>query len=332
MLNPAMWGRAAHGIVRLDKAEWDGLDYLARWLIATRAAVLIMTVIPAAIGGLLAARDGAFDPGLWAACTLGLVLAHAANNLLNDMVDHRNGVDHGNYFRAQYGVHPLEHGFVTFKGAFVYFAVTGGAALVIGAWLVHVRGPLALALMAAGAFFVLFYTWPLKYIGLGEVAVLLVWGPLMTGGTYFVTTGLWSWEAAIVSLPSALGATTVLFGKHIDKRVPDQQKRIRTMPVLLGERNARYAALSMMALQYAIAAGLVFYGFSLALLAVFFEAKDWPLLHRIYRAPKPEERPDFVPEDVWPLYYSAGAFIHCRNFGLLYLAALAVDAARSRWS
>src|SRR2546430_10339218 len=33
----------------------------------------------------------------------------------------------------------------------------------------------------AGAVFVLFYTYPLKYIGLGEVAVILVWGPLMIG-------------------------------------------------------------------------------------------------------------------------------------------------------
>ena len=56
---------------------------------------------------------------------------------------------------------------------------------------------LALALMAAGAFFVLFYTWPLKYIGLGELAVIIVWGPLMVGGGYFVVTGDWSWQAAL---------------------------------------------------------------------------------------------------------------------------------------
>lgn len=332
MLSPAMWGRAAHGIVRLEKAEWQRLDYFARWLIATRAAVLIMTVIPAGLGGLLAARVGRFDAGLWALCTLGLVLAHATNNLLNDMVDYAKGVDHGNYFRAQYGVHPLEHGFVTLKGAFAYFALTGGAALAIGACLVYWRGPLAMGLMAAGSFFVLFYTWPLKYIGLGEAAVLLVWGPLMTGGTYFVVTGHWSWEAAIVSLPSALGATTVLFGKHIDKLGPDKQKGIRTMPVLLGERNARYAALGMMVLQYVIALGLIAWGWSIALLAVFIEAKDWALLRRMYRAPKPAERPEFVPQDIWPLYYSAGAFIHCRNFGLLYIAAIAVDTALRRWT
>ena len=44
----------------------------------------------------------------------------------------------------------------------------------IGAYLVYLRGWPALLLLGLGAFFVLFYTWPLKYIGLGEVAVLLV--------------------------------------------------------------------------------------------------------------------------------------------------------------
>jgi 1,4-dihydroxy-2-naphthoate octaprenyltransferase len=44
------------------------------------------------------------------------------------------------------------------------------------------------------AFFVLFYTWPLKYIGLGEIAVLIVWGPLMIGGGYFV------WSAVLTGL------------------------------------------------------------------------------------------------------------------------------------
>ena len=34
------------------------------------------------------------------------------------------------------------------------------------------RGGLVLPLLLAGVFFVVFYTWPLKYLGLGEPAVL----------------------------------------------------------------------------------------------------------------------------------------------------------------
>ena len=50
----------------------------------------------------------------------------------------------------------------------MYALLTGGVALAIGGALVAMRGGVTLELLGAGAFFVLFYTWPLKYIGLGE--------------------------------------------------------------------------------------------------------------------------------------------------------------------
>src|SRR5437660_6904164 len=134
-------------------------------------------------------------------------------------------------------------------------------ALAIGAYLVSVRGPLALALLAAGAVAVLFYTYPLKYIGLGEVAVILVWGPLMIGGAYFVVTGLWDWDVVLVGLPYALGATTVIFGKHIDKLDDDKTRGIHTLPVLVGERTARWMLGAMIVLMYAIVVYLVVIGY-----------------------------------------------------------------------
>src|SRR5260221_9273441 len=184
-----MWGRSLITIQRVDKATWLKLDIVSRWLIVARASVLVITFISVAIAGLLAIRAGRFDPVLWVLTAVALLLAHATNNLVNDLTDHLKGVDRNNYFRAVYGAHVLEHQLLSTRGLILYAAASGIVALGIGAYLVAERGPLALALMAAGAFFVLFYTYPLKYIGLGEVAVILVWGPLMIGGTYFIVTG-----------------------------------------------------------------------------------------------------------------------------------------------
>src|SRR5581483_7527305 len=167
--------QALRVIPRISREEWDRLDVVSRWLIAARGAVLVITFISAGLAGLLAIRDGGFDATLWALTTIALLLAHATNNLVNDWTDYRKGVDRNNYFRAQYGPHPLEHGLMSEKTLLRYAAASGGLALAIGAYLVAARGPLALALLAAGAFFVLFYTYPLKYIGLGELAVLVVW-------------------------------------------------------------------------------------------------------------------------------------------------------------
>jgi 1,4-dihydroxy-2-naphthoate octaprenyltransferase len=101
--------------------------------------------------------------------------------------------------------------------------------------------------MIAGIIFLLFYTWPLKYIGLGEITVVFVWGPLMIGGAYYVTSnGSWNWDIILLSLVYAIGPTSVIFGKHIDKLDKDQEKKVYTLPVLIGEKSrALYNAYCM---------------------------------------------------------------------------------------
>jgi len=204
--------------------------------------------------------------------------------------------------------------------------VTGLIALAAGAVLVAVRGQATLALLAIGAFFVLFYTWPLKYIGLGEVAVIVVWGPLMVGGGYYVITGQQSPPVLFASLPVALAATTVLFGKHIDKLGDDAAKGIRTLPVLLGERTARYTTIAMFTLEYLLVIGLVLSGYASVLLLVVLFALQWYVRAvRVYRYPRPAGPPPEYPPNIWPLWFSAFAFQHTRRFGSLFLLGLAAD-------
>jgi 1,4-dihydroxy-2-naphthoate octaprenyltransferase len=326
-MNVAMWHKALTIIPRLEKEEWDRLDVVSKWLISSRAAVLVITLIPSIIAGVLAARDGRFDFGLWLLLTIGLLMAHATNNIVNDLTDSWKGTDKDNYFRAQYGVQPLEHGLMTAKQSIMYAAVTGLIALAAGAYLVYLQGELALALLAAGVFFVLFYTWPLKYIGLGEIAVIIVWGPLMVGGGYFIITGNWDWNVALLSLIYSLGATSVIFGKHIDKYEADKEKGIRTLPVILGERASRYVAMAMMLLQYLLVGYLILIGyFSLVMLVVLLAVKSLALTLSVYNQPRPEAHPEEYPDDVWPLWFVSLSFAHNRAFGLWFLLGLVGDA------
>ena len=328
-MNVAMWGKALGLIPRPNKEEWSGLDFISRWLIATRAAVLVITLISAGIAGLLAVKEGSFDFLLWALVTLGLLMAHATNNLLNDLTDHLKGADSGDSFRTQYGVQPVEAGLMSMREVLFYAAGTGLVALAAGAYLVYLRGLPVLVLLAVGAFFVLFYTWPLKYVGLGEVAVLVVWGPLMIGGGYYTITGGWSWEVVLAGLPYALGTTAIIFGKHIDKLDADRRKGIRTLPVLLGEKTARHTVLGMMALQYPLVLYLVLTGFfTPVMLVVSFSLYGFlKLTVPVYRSSKPAEMPKEYRADVWSLWYVAFAFLHNRRFGALFALGLAVEVA-----
>ena len=109
----------------------------------------------------------------------------------------------------------------------------------------------------------LFYTWPLKYIGLGELAVILVWGPLMIGGGYYVhhravETGTWCWPAC----PTRWASTTRDLRQAHRQADPRQGQR---HPHPAGdhrrENGARTCALGMMALQYLLVIYLVITGF-----------------------------------------------------------------------
>ena len=311
-----IWRKALTGMPRLTDEQWQQLDWFGRWLISIRASVLLMTFSSSALAGLLALMYGTMHWGLWVLVTLGLCLAHATNNLINDATDFWRGVDEDQYFRNQYGVQPLTRGLLSSFQMLLLIGITGLSALGIGIMLLTLRGDLVLPLLLAGAFFVLFYTWPLKKWGLGEPAVLLVWGPLMVGGCYYVVSGQWSWPVVLISLPYALGPTCVLFGKHIDKRVADDAKGVRTLPVMLGDNAARQWVQWMLAAQYLTVLLLVLTGLMpWPVLLVLLAYKPAQRMWRAYGTPAPEQKPQSFPESVWPLWFSAYAFAHTRVYG-----------------
>lgn len=327
-LDFAMWRKALNVIPEVTHDEWSRLDVISRWLISTRAAVLIMTFISAALAGLFALRDQGFQFLPWLALTLGLILAHASNNIFNDFTDFVRGVDKDNYYRNIYGAQPIASGLMTRRQHLTYFAVTALIALVLGIYLLWYTGfsLTSLILLGLGAFFLLFYTWPLKGLALGEVAVLVVWGPLMIGGGYFVLTQHWNWFVVLASLPYVLGVTTVIFGKHIDKLDMDKQKGIHTLPVVIGEKASRYAVLAMMVAPYLITLYLILARFfTPVMLIVFLALPSFLKIYPVFLKPKPETRPEG--SRGWPLYFVGYAFYNNRTFGSLFMFGLLLDVA-----
>lgn len=330
-MNFNMWKKALQIIPSVTKEEWDNLDLISKWLIATRAAVLIMTFLSGLLAGLFAWHDGkSFSIFNWIIVILGLILAHASNNLFNDYTDFSRGVDKDNYYRTMYGPQPIASGLMTKSKHLGYFILTGLIASICGGFLLFInRGdPIIWMLFFSGIFFVLFYTWPLKYIALGEIAVLLVWGPLMIGGGYYVLCGEWSNQVILASLPYVLGVTTVIFGKHIDKIEVDKAKKIFTLPVIIGEKAARFSVIGMMVIPYIIVIILVFLKYFTPIFVLVFMAL--PTLFKLYPQflkPRPETRPEGFPEGQggWPLYFAPQAFVNNRAFGIWFMFSLILD-------
>jgi len=311
------------------------LDTVGKWLVMTRAAVFPMTVWSGMIGALLAVEVGRRVGGVaidWLTVVLaivGLVIAHAANNLINDYFDMTGGVDTDDYVRALYAPHPVLSGWVsksTLRNAMIGLTVIDGLIMLL---LAYWHGPLVMVFALAGLFLSVFYVAPpfrLKQHGLGEVDVFVTWGPLMIGGVYLVATDtIPAWVLAF-SIPYALLVTSVLFGKHIDKIEPDTKLGIRTLPVILGESLARRVNQGLMILFYPLVVLAVLLGWVgpwvlLAVLAI-------PTLVRVLRvfnAPKPAEPPPWYPARGWPLWFVGFAFRHTRLAGFLLTVGLLVN-------
>ena len=330
-INFSMWKTALGTLVRMDKKEeWDRLDVISKWLIATRSAVTTVTLYACVIGGLLAWRDGKFAWLPWIIVTLGLFLAHGTNNLLNDHTDFSRGVDKDNYFRTQYGVHPLVQGFWTRRQQLTWFFVSGTLAFLSGVYALFYThfSPLIIGLFAFGALVLLFYTWPLKYLALGEISILLIWGPILVAGVYSVLATGWTpntWYVALAGVPFGLSVLSINLGKHIDKSAEDKRKGVGTLPVRIGEKPARYLNMAVLALIYLVILYLIFVPrfFTPVMLIVFLAGKRLMYAIGVLAKPRPTEPPKEWPG--WPTWFSGFAFYHNRLFENLFILGLLVD-------
>lgn len=316
-------------VLRTTNPPAGGLDPVSRWLVLTRASVLPMTLTAGLVGGLLAVRAPGFAWGWFLLSLVGILLAHVSNNLMNDLFDTEVGTDVATYPRALYAPHPILSGLISRRGLTAAALVVNAVDLVILVTLTVARGWPILVFGLAGFLLSAAYTAPplrLKKRALGEPDVLLVWGPLMVGGTYYSAVGSVGWEVLLASVPYGLLCTTVLMGKHIDKIPWDAPAGTTTLPVLLGEPRGRRVTQAMMAAFYVTVA-----------LCVGLRALPWPalvvlaalpVLVKVWRAfdrPRPEAPPERFP--VWPLWFAAIAFLHTRRAGALLVLGLAVAAA-----
>lgn len=304
------------------------VDAVTRWIVVSRAAVLPMTLTAGLVAALLAIGEPGLDWRWLLLAIVGITLAHLANNLMNDLYDTSSGSDSAAYPRALYAPHPILAGLVTRRGLLTAIVLVNAADLAILVVLALARGWPVVVFALAGFVLSVAYTAPplrLKARGLGEPDVLVVWGPLMVGGTYYAAVGTLPWQVLLASLPYGLLCVAVLMGKHIDKISFDAPLGVRTLPVLLGGPRARVVTLGLMVAFYVLVAVSVGLGAMpwpalLCLAALPRLVKVWPY----YRRPAPDKPPKDFP--VWPLWYAALAWVHTRQAGALLVAGLAVAA------
>ena len=198
------------------------------------------SVIPVLTGGALAAVDHDFSWLPFVAALLGGVLLHSGTNIVNEIYDVRKGIDTITSPRAS---HALLKARLTERQAFVAAFVAFALAVVVGVYLIALRGPAIVGLGLAGVLGGYFYTAPpfeYKYRALGVPLVFLLMGPLMVVGTFFAVTGTWSATALAASVPVGLLVAAILDGNEWRDINEDSRAGISTLSARIGRVRAHY--------------------------------------------------------------------------------------------
>ena len=214
-------------------------DKAVIWFKAARAPFLVVSLIPAVLGGLIGYYSGYFDWTIFILATIGIVMAHGAADFIDDYYDFING-NLGNK-EQQFHDSPLIRGEVTLNQVLIATLITLGIAVAAGIYLLIEVGLPVLYLMLAGSFIVLFYTAPpvkLNYRGLGETMLFFSFFSMIVFGSYFVLTGKFSWEPIFASIPLGIFTMNVGIVSNTFDYEDDVKSGKKCIPVRFGQRTA----------------------------------------------------------------------------------------------
>jgi 1,4-dihydroxy-2-naphthoate polyprenyltransferase len=253
------WGRS--GLFRQQKrmtmssARESAPTPFSAWVLAARPKTLTASLSPVLLGIGVAVS---FSPQPVSMRLAGLALASAlciqvGTNLVNDAADFEKGADTADRLGptrvTQSGLLRGSHVMLGAGAFFLAAALLGVPLILAGGVPILVIGVLSLVAgyaYTAGPF-------PLAYLGLGEVFVLLFFGVAAVKGMAYVLTGtgLSPW-ADVGALQVGLQSSALLAVNNCRDIVGDRRAGKRTLAARFGERFARIEIAVLVALPYLI--------------------------------------------------------------------------------
>ena len=232
------------------------MNSLQVWITAARPKTLCASVSPVILGSILAFSEGAFNPLLFLFTLITALGIQISTNLANDYFDYLKGADtadrKGPLRVTQAGLVSL----FTMKKAILYsLSLTALAGLYLA-----LQGGLFIAgLLAFSLILAVLYTagpYSLAYLGLGDLFVFFFFGPVAVLGTYYLQTGKFSWDAALVGLSIGAISTAIICVNNLRDIGEDALVGKKTLAVRFGKTFAKMEYLGCLCL-----AGMIPYFF-----------------------------------------------------------------------
>lgn len=204
------------------------------WIVASRPRTLGAAVVPVMAGAALAYSTGHFHAIASSLALVCAVLIQMATNYFNDAIDHAKGADTaeriGPLRVTSAGLLPARR---VMAAGFVLLGLTVILALPLvlrGGWIILLIG-------LASIIFAYLYTggpWPLAYLGLGEIFVVLFFGLIAVGGTFYLNTLEFSTASLLAGFQIGIHSSVLLAVNNLRDLETDRAAHKRTLAARFG--------------------------------------------------------------------------------------------------
>ena len=209
------------------------------WLLASRPKTLWASISPVVIGTAMAYADGKFH---WLSAVVALtatVLIQIGTNIANDYFDYKRGADAGERLGP---LRVTQAGLVKPEAVKAAFIIVFSLAFLLGLYLIWRGGYPILIIGLLSLLFGILYTggpFPLGYTGLADLFVLIFFGPIAVGGTYYVQALAIKPAVIIAGFSPGLLATAILTINNLRDIKTDRQAGKKTLAVRFGANFAK---------------------------------------------------------------------------------------------
>ena len=213
---------------------------MKNWLLAARPKTLSAAVVPVLMGSALAAHEPpAVTWWVFACALIGAMLIQIATNFINDALDYRKGADTAERLGP---VRVTQAGLISPEAVMTAAWLCLAGAALCGIPLIYRGGWPMLAIGLASIAAAYAYTggpFPLAYRGLGEIFVILFFGLVAVGGTFYAHALQLTRDALLAGFAAGSLATVLLVINNLRDVEGDRRSNKRTTVVRFGERFAR---------------------------------------------------------------------------------------------
>lgn len=218
------------------------------WLLAIRPKTLAASLAPVFFSGWLAWHSGRFNPYVFLLILITATLIQIGTNLINDLSDFKKGADTS---ERKGPIRVTQAGLISVDTITKAAYGTLGLALLCGVYLVFLGGTPILLIGIASLLSAWCYTagpYPLAYLGIADIFVLIFFGPVATTGTYLLLTQEFSLTALLTGVGFGAISTAILVVNNLRDVEEDKAASKRTTAVRFGRGFARAEYLVLLAI------------------------------------------------------------------------------------